>query len=64
MLTIEFRLRFVRGWRHTLFRWGSLLNTPLFAGFPGFMSKLWPAHDQHDVYCGVYEWDTPDRAEY
>jgi hypothetical protein len=64
VLLVEFRLRFVRGCGHTLFRWESLLNTPLFAGFPGFVSKLWMAHDQHDVYRGVYEWDTPDRAEY
>jgi hypothetical protein len=64
VLVVEFRLRFVRGWGHTLFRWESLLNTPLFAGFPGFVSKLWMAHDQHDVYRGVYEWDSPERAEY
>jgi hypothetical protein len=36
VLVVEFRLRFLRGWGHTLFRWESLLNTPLFAGFPGF----------------------------
>jgi hypothetical protein len=64
VLVVEFRLRFVRGWSHTLFRWESLLNTPLFAGFPGFVSKLWLAHDQHDVYRGVYEWATPGGAEY
>src|SRR5947207_5714729 len=64
VLVVEFRLRFVRGWGHTLFRWESLLNTPLFAGFPGFASKLWLAHDQHGVYRGVYEWDGPRRAEY
>ena len=54
----------VRGWGHTLFRWESLLNTPLFVGFPGFVSKLWLAHDEHDVYRGIYEWDGPARAEY
>jgi hypothetical protein len=64
ILVVEFRLRFVRGWGHAIFRWESLLNTPLFAGFPGFVSKLWLAHDQHDVYRGVYEWDMPDRAEF
>jgi hypothetical protein len=64
VLLVEFRLGFVRGWGHTLFRWESLLNTPLFAGFPGLVSKLWLAHDQHDVYRGVYEWDGPVRAEY
>ena len=46
-----------------MFRWESLLNTPLFAGFPGFVSKLWIGHDQREVYRGVYEWDGPDRAE-
>ena len=64
VLMVEFRLRFVRGWGHTLFRWESLLNTPLFAGFPDPVSKLWLAHDQHDVYRGLYEWDGPGRAEY
>jgi hypothetical protein len=64
VLMVEFRLRFVRGWGHALFRWESLLNTPLFVGFPGLVSKLWLAHDQQDVYRGVYEWDGADRAEY
>ena len=56
--------RLVRGWGHTLFRWESLLNTPLFVGFPGFVSKLWLANDRRGVYCGVYEWDGPERAEH
>jgi len=64
VLIVEFQLRYVRGWAHTLFRWESLLNTPLFVGFPGFVSKLWLAHDQHGVYRGVYEWDGPSHAEY
>lgn len=34
-LVVEFRLRAVRGWGHAVFRWESLLNTPLFVGFPG-----------------------------
>jgi hypothetical protein len=62
-LVVEFRLRFVRGWGHTVFRWESLFNTPLFVGFPGFVSKLWLAHDEQGVYRGVYEWDGPERAE-
>ncbi len=45
VLVVEFRLRVVRGWGHALFRWESLLNTPLFVGFPGFVSKLWLAHE-------------------
>jgi hypothetical protein len=64
VLVVEFRLRFVRGWGHAIFRRESLLNTPLFVGFPGFVSKLWLAHDEHGVYRGVYEWDGPARAEH
>jgi len=64
VLVVSFRLRWVHGLTHTLFRWESLLNTPLFVGFPGFVSKLWLAHDENDVYRGVYEWDGAERAEY
>ncbi|HEU0027611.1 MAG TPA: hypothetical protein VFQ25_10895 [Ktedonobacterales bacterium] len=64
VLVVEFRLRLVRGWGHALFRWESLLNTPLFVGFPGFVSKLWLANDEYGVYRGVYEWDGPARAEH
>jgi hypothetical protein len=63
VLVVEFRLRAVRGWGHTLFRWESLLNTPLFVGFPGLVSKLWLAADGHGVYRGLYEWDGAVRAE-
>jgi hypothetical protein len=40
VLVVAFRLRWVRGRGHALFRAESLLNTPLFVGFPGFVSKL------------------------
>jgi hypothetical protein len=64
LLVVEFRLRGVRTpAAHALFRAESLLNTPLFAGFPGLVSKLWVAADEHGVYRGVYEWDGADRAE-
>ena len=66
-LVVEFRLWpwAVRGRRtHAIFRWESLLNTPLFVGFPGFVSKLWLTHDQYGVYRGIYEWDDPERAEH
>jgi len=63
MLVVEFRLRHVHGWAHRLFRWESILNTPLFVGFPGLVSKLWLAHDENEVYRGVYEWDGADCAE-
>ena len=65
ILVVGFRLRAVRGrLGHALFRWESLFNTPLFAGFPGLISKLWIAHDQHGAYRGLYEWDGPDQAEH
>src|SRR6266480_5059975 len=63
VLVVEFRLRAVRGLGHAALRRESLLNTPLFAGFPGFVSKLWLAHDERGRYRGVYEWDGPRLAE-
>jgi hypothetical protein len=63
VLVVVFRLRAVRGRGHAAFRWESLLNTPLFAGFPGLVSKLWMADDERGRYRGVYEWEGPRRAE-
>lgn len=62
-LLVTFRLRMVRGPMHALFRLESLLNTPLFVGFPGFASKLWLANDERGRYRGIYEWDGAERAE-
>lgn len=47
---------------HAAFRVESELNTILFAGFPGLVSKLWLRHDQRGVYRGIYQWDGPERA--
>ena len=63
VLVVEFRLRLVRGRGHALFRWESLLNTPLFVGFPGFVSKLWMTCDERGRYRGIYEWAGPQQAE-
>ena len=63
LLVVEFRLRAIRGWGHAAFRRESLLNTPLFAGFSGLVSKLWLANDELGRYRGIYEWDGPQRAE-
>ncbi len=38
-LVVRFRLRWARGRGHAVFRAESLLNTPLFVGFPGFVAK-------------------------
>ena len=62
-LVVRFRLRWVRGRGHALFRAESLLNTPLFVGFPGFVAKWWLAADENNVYRGLYEWDGAERAE-
>ncbi len=63
VLVVEFRLRAVRGRGHAVFRRESLLNTLLFAGFPGLVSKLWLADDERGRYRGLYEWDGPKPAE-
>jgi hypothetical protein len=63
LLVVAFRLRWVRGRGHALFRAESLLNTPLFVGFPGFVSKLWLANDENGVYRGFYQWDGSARAD-
>jgi hypothetical protein len=63
VLVVCFRLRHVhRRWGHALFRWESELNTALFAGFPGLLSKFLFRHDQHGRYRGLYEWDSPALA--
>jgi hypothetical protein len=62
VLVVEFRLRAVRGRGHAAFRAESMLNTPLFVGFPGFVSKLWLANDERGRYRGLYEWDDPKRV--
>lgn len=63
VLVVRFRLRRVRGPWHTAFEKESLLNTPLFVGFPGFTTKLWLAHDGQDFYRGLYDWDGLVAAE-
>ena len=35
----------------------------LSVGFPGLVSKLWLAADEHGVYRGLYEWDGASGAE-
>lgn len=63
-LVVAFRLRVVGGSRpaHRFFRIESVCNTLLFAGFDGFVSKLWMTADGNNVYRGVYEWDGYDSA--
>ncbi|MFA9431090.1 hypothetical protein [Egicoccus sp. AB-alg2] len=64
LLVVRFRLRLVgtNPTLHALFRAESIANTPLFAGFPGFRSKLWCTDLDTGVYRGVYGWDGADLA--
>lgn len=63
VLVVRFRLRLIRGFGHRLFRLESLLNTLLFVGFPGFVSKLWMTHDDDGVYRGLYQWNGATSAQ-
>jgi hypothetical protein len=63
VLMVEFRLKVLNGPAgQGYFRAVSLLNTPLFAGFTGFRSKLWLAADETDRYRGLYQWDGAELA--
>ena len=64
LLVVRFQLRVIGNsrWLHALFRAESILNTPLFAGFPGFRSKLWATDLRTGFYRGVYEWDGAELA--
>ncbi|WP_063002013.1 hypothetical protein [Nocardia mikamii] len=63
VLLVRFELRGVHGRGHAWFRRESILNTVLFAGFPGLITKLWLAHDQRGAYRGLYEWDGAASAD-
>ena len=64
LLVVEFRLQVHRGRWHSLFLWECILNTPLFVGFPGLVSKLWLDRDERDRYRGLYEWNDAAGAEF
>jgi hypothetical protein len=66
LLVIQFRLAFLGSHPllHAAFRRECVLHTPLFAGFPGFRSKLWIDDVRTGIYCGVYEWDGPAAAHH
>lgn len=43
-------------------KWSSLLAIPLFAGLPGFRSKIW-MHNGKGGFRVVYEWQTIEDAQ-
>lgn len=65
VLVVAFRLRFIGrvDAAHAVFRTTCIVNTPLFAGFPGFGSKLWLTDVDTGVYRGVYQWQGAREAE-
>jgi hypothetical protein len=66
LLIIQFRLAALGSDRllHAAFRRECVLHTPLFAGFPGFRSKLWIDDVETGVYRGVYQWQGGDLARH
>jgi hypothetical protein len=66
LLVIQFRLAALGSNQllHAAFRRECVLHTPLFAGFPGFRSKLWIDDVETGVYRGVYEWQGADLARH
>jgi hypothetical protein len=66
VIVIQFRLAFLGSNRslHAGFRRECILHTPLFAGFPGFRSKLWADDVGTGVYAGIYEWQRADLASH
>jgi hypothetical protein len=50
----------VRRW---IFERESILNTVLYAGMPGFRTKLWMVDPATSDYAGVYEWSGRSAAE-
>ena len=66
VIVIQFRLAFLGSnpLLHAAFRRECVLHTPLFAGFPGFRSKLWADDVRTGVYAGIYEWQGADPARH
>jgi hypothetical protein len=64
LLVIQFRLAALGSSRllHAAFRRECILHLPLFAGFPGFRSKLWADDVRTGVYRGIYQWEGAEAA--
>jgi hypothetical protein len=65
-LFVWFHLRGIAAgarWRRAAFERLSILNTPLFAGFAGYLVKLWMVDPASADYAGLYSWTTRADAE-
>jgi len=65
-LLVRFQLKGTsptRPWRSWLFERESILNTLLYAGYPGFGRKLWLVDRTTAAYAGLYTWHGRAWAE-
>jgi len=65
-LAVRFHLRGVPSGsrlRRFLFERESILNTVLFAGFSGYLVKLWMVDPESADYAGLYLWSGTDSAD-
>ena len=66
VLVVWFRLRMIppgarrRRW---LFERLCIFNTVLFAGFDGYLVKLWMVSPSTSDYAGLYSWESAAKAE-
>jgi len=49
--------------RRWLFERLCILNTVLFAGFEGYLLKLWMVNPMTSDYAGLYSWESADTAD-
>ncbi len=49
--------------RRWLFERLCVVNTILFAGFDGFLVKLWMVNRDTSDYAGLYVWESADKAD-
>jgi hypothetical protein len=66
MLAVWFHLRTIppgARLRRRLFERLCILNTVLFAGFDGYLVKLWMVNPTTSDYAGLYSWSSSAEAE-
>jgi hypothetical protein len=66
VLEVGFRLKLIRSSQimHWIFQRLCIFTTPFWSGFDGFVVKLWMVNPQTKSYLGIYQWTTPDRAQW